>query len=88
VKDGAVRGAEKTISHMQRVIEAEPAFVCRAKNSKKHGHFDGARRMKPAIAIQRKSEARLQIVNSHCDRTRLSLRSQFFELLIQRAGHV
>jgi hypothetical protein len=88
VKEGAACGAEKTISHMQRVIEAEPAFVCRTKNSKEHGNFDGARRMKPAIAIQRKLQARLEIVNSHCDRARLSLGSQFFKLLIQRAGHV
>jgi hypothetical protein len=52
---------------VQRVIEPKPAFICRSKHCKKHSHFDRACSMKPPVAVQRKSESCLEIVQRYPD---------------------
>src|SRR5215471_9786874 len=49
MKYSAACCAKKTISHMQGIIQPEPALVCAAKQRQKHGNFYGARSMKPSV---------------------------------------
>src|SRR5882724_9390999 len=81
VKRRAVCCADKTISHVQRVIELKSPLVCRAKSRKKHCDLDRARSMKPTVATQRKSQTALEIVQRYGRRPSFVFSSQSFHLL-------
>src|SRR5262245_10694577 len=79
--------AKKTVSHVQRVVEAKSAFICRSKYREKDCHFDRACSMKPTIAAQRKSKAGFKIVQRYCDSPGFVPQSQGFQFLVQSAGY-
>src|SRR5262249_38486666 len=80
--------AEETVSHVQRVIEAISAFVRRSKYREQRRHLDGTRRMKPAVAAQRKPQSRLEIMQCYSDGSSFVFESQGFQLLVQSIGYI
>src|SRR5438093_10954896 len=77
----AICCAEKTVSHVQRVIHPNSPLVHGAEKGQKHSNLNSACRMKPAITPQGKAQATLEIVDRYCSRSSLAFGRQSFHFL-------
>jgi hypothetical protein len=80
MKRRAVCRTDKPVSNVQRVIEAQAAFICCAKNREKYRDLNCACSVKPAIALQGESQAGLNVVERYRNRSSLPLGSQSCQL--------